>query len=492
MSTFSQKLTLSNTPFFSEKKRGFQRLLFKDMKLFIALIIPILLAVTPKEVIGLEALTVVQYRVLIIFVFAALSWMLEPIPAYATSIIVIVAQLILISDGGLSFLIDDIDKEALISSKSIFSTFASPIILLFLGGFFMAIAATKYGLDKQLAGFMLKPFGSKPSTVMLGLMLITALFSMFMSNTATTAMMLAIVFPIVNTVNKKDPLRKALLLCIPLAANIGGIGTPIGTPPNAIAMKYLADITTISFGQWMMIGIPYVAVMLFLGWVLLRVLFKSETEEIKLALSESLKLTPQSIIVLVTFAGTVFLWMTKSLHGMNAYVVAVIPIALFLALGIINKDDLKGISWDVLWLVSGGIALGLALDKSGLANFAISSLPLESVSALTILIGLSFLGMVMANFMSNTAAANLMLPLIVVLAGTMTSISDVGGTLVVILSVTLSVSLGMSLPISTPPNALAFASGKLETKDLARVGVIVGIFGVFMVLLFMYVYHLFI
>lgn len=460
----------------------------KSFKVIIALM-PLVFLFVSKEELGLQVLSILQYRVLLVFAFATLSWVLEPIPPYATSVAVIVLLLITGSDQGMSVFTQSMDSSELLSSKEVFSTFASPIILLFLGGFFMAIAASKYELDKTLASWLMKPFGKSPSMVMLGLMLVTAVFSMFMSNTATTAMMLAIVFPIVNAIDQKDPLRKGLLLCIPLAANIGGIGTPIGTPPNAIAMKYLADISDITFAQWMMLGVPYVILMLGIAWVMLRVLFKTQITSIELSLPESIQLSPKAVLVLVTFVATVLLWITKSLHGMNAYVVAMIPIALFLILGVINTKDLKEISWDVLWLVSGGIALGLALDQSGLAYFSMTQVSLESVHVLYVLIGLSFLGMVMANFMSNTAAANLLLPLIVVLASRISTIDEIGGALVLVLSVTISVSLGMSLPISTPPNALAFASGKFQTKDMARVGVIMGLLGVLMILFFMFIYH---
>ena len=142
--------------------------------------------------------------------------------------------------------------------------------------------ATKYRLDQALARIMLKPFGESPKFVVLGLMIITAVFSMFMSNTATTAMMLSILAPVLALFPMEDKGKIALSLSIPLAANIGGIGTPIGTPPNAIALKYLTGENTIGFGEWMSFAVPFVVVLLLFSWVMLNVFYPSETKSIKL------------------------------------------------------------------------------------------------------------------------------------------------------------------------------------------------------------------
>ena len=142
-------------------------------------------------------------------------------------------------DGELSKQIDDMKLVSVAKQKSIFGTFADPIIILFLGGFFLADAATKFRLDVNLARVLLKPFGTNPKYVLLGLMSVTAVFSMFMSNTATAAMMLALLTPVLALFKPEDRGRAAFALCIPIGANVGGIGTPIGTPPNAIALKYM-------------------------------------------------------------------------------------------------------------------------------------------------------------------------------------------------------------------------------------------------------------
>jgi len=453
-------------------------------RLAFAIGIPVLLLLMPSNWYPLDDLTVIEHRVIAIFFFAAIFWVLEPIPIYATSILIIVFELVLLSDNALLPLRQNAEQPGfgtLLDYRDIMATFASPIILLFLGGFFLAMAATKFRLDQNLARVLLRPFGTQPSRVMLGLMGITAIFSMFMSNTATTAMMLSILMPVLQVFEPGDRGKLAFALCIPLAANIGGMGTPIGTPPNAIALKYLVGENAISFSEWMLFGVPYVLVLLGVGWLILLRLHPIQTPAIELKIKGTFLKNSKAMIVYVTFAGTIVLWLTDFLHGMNAYVVALIPVGVFLATNIITKEDLKRLSWDVLWLVSGGIALGLALEQSGLAQHIIESIPFGDFSPYLILSFSALLAVVMANFMSNTATANLLLPLMAALGTSISSLEVLGGAKAILLGVTLAASLGMSLPISTPPNALAHATGEVQTEQLAQVGIIMALIGLLLI-----------
>ena len=451
------------------------------LKYIIPILIPLIVLALPTHFFPFDGLTVIQQRVIAIFLLAALCWVLEPIPIYATSVVIIVLELLLLSDKG--FILfrlaeDQSNFGELLKYNEIMATFASPIIMLFLGGFFLAMAATKYRLDINLARVLLRPFGSEPRFVMLGLMLITGIFSMFMSNTATTAMMLSILTPVIALFGPKDPGKIAFALCIPVAANIGGIGTPIGTPPNAIALKYLVDDNLITFGEWMMFGVPFVVVMMTAAWFLINHLFPAKQEKIELKIKGKFLKTPKAITVYITFIMTIVLWLMGSSHGMNSYTVALIPVAIFSLTGIINKEDLKKISWDVLWLVSGGIALGLALDKTGLARLMVHSIPFDAFSPYVVLLGAAALCLIMANFMSHTATANLLMPIMAALGTSMTSLTPLGGEITLILVVTFAASLGMSLPISTPPNALAHATGHVQTNQMAKIGIILGVLGV--------------
>ncbi|MBD1577749.1 SLC13/DASS family transporter [Vibrio sp. S11_S32] len=465
----------------------------KYLKFILPIAIPLLILCLPLSAFPFDGMTIVQQRVAAIFVFATLSWILEPIPIYATSVAIITLELFLVSDKAIIFFRGAEGSPqygAVMSHIDIMATFASPIIILFLGGFFLAIAATKYRLDVNLARVLLKPFGQNPRYVMLGLMLITGMFSMFMSNTATTAMMLSILAPVIAIFRPNDPGRIAFALCIPLAANIGGIGTPIGTPPNAIALKYLHGANTIGFGEWMAFGVPFVIIMMALAWVLINKLFPAKQQKIELDIQGEFLKTPKAILVYVTFISTILLWLMGSSHGMNSYTVAMIPVMVFLMTGIITKDDLKKISWDVLWLVSGGIALGLALDKSGLAELMVYSIPFDSFSPYVVLIGAAFLSLTMANFMSNTATANLLMPIMAALGVSMSSLVPLGGEVTLLLVVTFAASLGMALPISTPPNALAHATGHIQTKEMATVGIIIGVSGVLLSFVMVWILNL--
>lgn len=450
----------------------------KLAKLLVCILIPLFILVLPVEFIPLEGITQIEKRVVAIFAFAALSWVLEPIPIYTTSLTIILLELILLSNKALLFLRNtDSNYGNALDYSTILQTFASPIIILFLGGFFLAMAATKYRLDQNLARVLLSPFGTSPKAVMFGVMLITAVFSMFMSNTATTAMMLSILTPVLALCEPDDRGKIGLLLSVPVAANIGGIGTPIGTPPNAVALKYLTGDNVISFGEWMSFAVPYVAILLIIGWLVLAFFYPIKTEKIQLDIKGKFLQNTQAYIVYSTFVLTILLWLTDFIHGMNAYIVAMIPVTVFSITGIINKKDLQNISWDVLWLVSGGIALGLALDLTGLADRLINSISFESFPALVIVGAASLIAALMANFMSNTATANLLLPLIAVVGTTVSSLLDIGGSQMVIIATTIACSMGMALPISTPPNALAFGTGILTTRDMAKPGIAIAIIG---------------
>ncbi len=377
----------------------------------------------------------------------------------------------------------------LMQQKSTMATFADPIIILFLGGFFLAAAATKYRLDINLAKVLLKPFGTNPKYVMLGLMVVTALFSMFMSNTATAAMMLAILGPVLALFKPDDRGRAAFALCIPVAANIGGIGTPIGTPPNAIALKAMGDMgLNISFGKWMLFGVPFVIVMLLVGWIILVKMFPIKEKSIKLEVGGSFLKTPKAIIVYVTFIVTVLLWMLGSgVHGLDSNTIAIIPIAVFSVTQVITKEDLKKMSWDVLWLVAGGFALGVALEQTGLAKDLINAIPFASWDPMMLMVGAGCICLFMATFMSHTATASLLMPILAAVAGAMVSSGsmDNPGAIGLLVAIAFASSLGMALPISTPPNALAYATGLVESKGMAISGTILCLLGLVLTIVVM-------
>ena len=386
-------------------------------------------------------------------------------------------------DGEISARISKLDLTNLTQQKSIFATFADPIIILFLGGFFLADAATKFRLDINLARVLLKPFGTNPKYVLLGLMSVTALFSMFMSNTATAAMMLALLTPVLALFKPEDRGRAAFALCIPIGANVGGIGTPIGTPPNAIALKFMQENGwNVTFGDWMMFGIPFVVIMLLIGWVILIKMFPIDQKTLDLAkeMKGKFMTTPKAWVVYITFIVTILLWVIpKQYHGLDANSVAIIPIAVFSVTGVITKKDLKAMSWDVLWLVAGGFALGVALGETKLANDLINSIPFAEWDSLALIVGSSLICLFMATFMSHTATAALLMPIMASVAAGMVAggAMDAPGAIGLLVTIAFASSLGMALPISTPPNAMAYATGHVEQKGMAISGTILCLIG---------------
>lgn len=233
------------------------------IKLTVAITLSLILWLLPIDTFGIEGLTVIEQRLISIFIFATLMWVFEAVPAWTTSVLIVVLLLLTVSDSSLWFLTQGISTEELgqtVKYKSIMHCFADPIIMLFIGGFILAIAATKSGLDVLLARVMLRPFGTQSRYVLLGFILVTAAFSMFLSNTATAAMMLTFLTPVLKALPADGKGKIGLAMAIPVAANVGGMGTPIGTPPNAIALKYLNDPEglnlNIGFGEWMSLCYP--------------------------------------------------------------------------------------------------------------------------------------------------------------------------------------------------------------------------------------------
>lgn len=444
----------------------------KNWRLFFVIFAPLLLLLIPISALP-EGFSEIHLRVMSIFVFAVSAWVLEPFPVYAASLWIIFLQLMMLSNRPLSLIPALGPGQKLLSWEEILGVFASPILILFLGGFFLASAATKVKLDKNLARVLLKPFGQNPKMVLLGLILITAVFSMFMSNTATTAMMLAIVMPVISGLSQGDPLQKALILAVPFAANIGGLGTPIGTPPNAIALKYLMEIHPISFMGWMQFAVPYMVFILFLLWVILIVMFPSATKSIQIDMTGRFLKSVDAYVVYVVCALTLMLWLTGAWHGLNSYTVALLPVCIFSATKIVGKPELRDMSWDVLWLVAGGVALGDSMEKTGLSSLIVQNLPLGSLSMVMMSVIFAILCFVLSNFMSSTATANLVLPLVAAMG---MQWGESGATVLILVSC-FSCSLAMALPVSTPPNALAYASNRVSQSDMLKAGLMIGLIG---------------
>lgn len=366
-------------------------------------------------------------------------------------------------------------------------TLANPIIILFLGGFMIAEAAVKYNFDKNLTRFLLKPFGTRPGPILIGLMAVTATLSAFMSNTATTAMMMTVIIPIMAQMSKGDRFKAALALSIPIAANIGGMATPIGTPPNAVVIAALQKQgIVISFTEWMALTLPLVLIILGLAWFMLVKLFPSDIKEFKVGSDAKFDKSSNAMVFYGIFAVTLILWVTESLHGISSNIVAFLPIAGLTLTNALSVSDIRKLPWEVLWLVAGGLALGLYMDQTGLATYMVRSISWETFGGFAVIAMFALVAVVMSNFLSNTVTATLLMPLAVGIG-----ILQGSGPLELIelaLVIGVGTSMAMVLPISTPPNAIAMATGMVKTAEMAKTGLIIGVVGISLMLLYALVY----
>jgi sodium-dependent dicarboxylate transporter 2/3/5 len=293
-------------------------------------------------------------------------------------------------------------------------------------------------------------------------------------------MMLTFLTPVFKQLPPEGKGRIAMAMSIPLAANLGGMGTPIGTPPNTIALKYLNDPEGLNmgmgFGQWMLFMLPLVIVLLLIGWVLLKKFFPFSQKTVELNIESTMKKDRKTYIVIVTFFVTVLLWLLDTVTGINSYTVAMIPFVVFALTGVIGRQDLEEINWSVIWMVAGGFALGYGLNASGLAALVVKAIPFGDFSPLVILIISGLICYGLSNFISNSATAALLMPILAVVCSAMgDTLGTIGGTATVLIGVAIASSSAMVLPISTPPNALAYATNMVKQNDMAKIGIIVGI-----------------
>jgi sodium-dependent dicarboxylate transporter 2/3/5 len=298
---------------------------------------------------------------------------------------------------------------------------------------------------------------------------------MWMSNTATTAMMVAMIIPLLRQMDERDPFRTGLILSIPFAANIGGIATPVGTPPNAIAIGILADHGIhISFIDWMKMAFPLAIILVVVTSVVLYFLYPSNKSRITFVVPQERVFDHKAKLTVLIVILTVVLWLTSNFHKIPSSLVGLLAAGLFAAFGLLSKDDFKNIDWDVLILMWGGLALGVGMEISGLTQWVIG-LPLFQQHGFVLVAVFCLLAVVFSTFMSNTATANLLIPVVMAIPGE--------SPVLLATTVALSCSLAMALPVSTPPNAIAFATNMLHSRDMLKAGVVVSLISVALVLL---------
>ncbi|MBT3265622.1 SLC13/DASS family transporter, partial [Candidatus Poribacteria bacterium] len=351
----------------------------------------------------------------------------------------------------------------------------SPVVWLFLGGLVLASAATKTRLDQELAAAVLRRVSRGPRSLLFACMGITFVFSMFVSNTASTSMMMAVTAPLLRGRPERDRFSRALCLAIPLGASVGGMGTPIGSPPNAVVIGLLGSAAP-PFATWMLLAVPPATVLLLVcGWVLGHYVRRCELSIDWSGMGKNEASTNgvapwQRALVVAVFVLTVGLWLTTGLHGVPVAVVSFVPLAVLTTARVVEPDDIRQLPWDVLLLLAGGMSLGVAVQETGLATWLVDNLAPQGASPRALALALGAVTCLLSNVMSNTAATNVLAPIALAMVG--------AGSVAPLVSLALCASLATALPASTPPNAIAFASGRLHSRDFLRTGAIVAVVGV--------------
>ncbi len=396
------------------------------------------------------------------------------------------------------------------------ANYGSPIIFLFFGGFVLALALEKVNLHKRIALNIIKITGTTPNKVVLGFMIATAALSMWISNTATAVVMLPIAMSVIGLlVNDADGFTKgdknfalSVMLGIAFAANAGGVATVIGTPPNSIMIGLLENEYNIeiSFLKWMVIGVPFSALMIWISYLVL-VKWMYPNKHLKFTASKDVindelkKLGPMSgkeKMVLTIFGVTVFLWIFRTvINGilpglkLNDTVISIMAaIAMFsipynLKKGdfIIDWKDTQKLAWGILILFGGGLALAKGMSVSGIVDMVSGAIAQAEISVLFTAILLITLILFMTELMSNVALIAVLAP---VVAGIAIGLEI--PILYLLIPVTIASSCAFMLPMATPPNAIVFASGYIKVSEMARVGVILNVIAVIvLVLMFQFV-----
>ena len=413
-------------------------------------------------------------------------WLTESVPIYVTALIPLIV--------GIPLGILDADLIA--------GAYGNKMIFLFLGGFILALGLEKWHVHKQVARIIIHTVGYSKPRILLGFLISTALLSMWVSNTATALMMLPMALAVINVLPEKEQKGKFalfLLLSIAYASSIGGMGTLIGSPPNAIMAGILKDSfdVTISFADWMKIGVPISIILIAVIYTFFYFSMGKETKDSldDFKLEKKPWIGPQKRVVII-FSGVVFLWLMRSIikkhtgfdYGDESAAILG-SFLLFLVPGenkmpLLNWKDTEKLPWGILLLFGGGLALAAAMDANGVIQYMSTWFELFKTwhyfVLLTIIIAIAIFG---TEFMSNTALITLFIPVI----GAFASVSHYD-ILQLCIPVTLAASCAFMLPVGTPPNAIVFSSGKITIAQMARVGVVFNFIALFIIVLIAYFY----
>ena len=448
-------------------------------------------------------------RTAAVAVLMAVWWISEALPLAVTALVPLVAFPML----------------GVIDGSEISESYINHIIFLFIGGFVMALAMERWGLHKRIALHILKWVGVSPGRILLGFMLATSVLSMWISNTATTMMMIPIVSSIIFELEKnigKQKISKyslGLLLGIAYSASIGGNATLVGTPTNLICVRMLSVLypsaPEISFGQWFMFAMPITLVMFIAAFLLLYLLFRPKekwnnlsADTFKIQLKQLGETSYEEKVVFVLFLVLAFLWITRSGISSDGFSIPgwaslfqnpkyindgttaiLISLLLFLwpsknEIGerIMNWETAHGLPWNIVLLFGGGFALAKGFETSGLALWFGEQLAWgDQIPSIVFVLAIVAMMSFLTELTSNTATTEMILP---ILAGLSTTIEI--NPLLLMIPATLAASLAFMLPVATPPNAIVFGTNRIEIKDMVKTGILLNIAGILVATLVMY------
>lgn len=472
-------------------KHGYRRAQRLGLLLGAAAFVVILILPPPS------GLTVAGWRTAAVSVLMAVWWMTEALPIPATALL----PLALFPALGI------------LTSPTASAPYANDLIFLFMGGFLLAVTMERWGLHKRIALAIMSWVGTGPSRLVLGFMLATAFISMWISNTATTAMMLPIALAVGEMLRPSDQegggvyhFGVALMLGVAYASSIGGVATLIGTPPNAVLAGAASELLgrKIGFVQWMGVGVPVATVMLPTTWFILTRLLHPpgnlHGDAAALIGEERAALGPMSRgekMTAVVFVLTALAWVLRSEKTFGSVTVpglqtwfpelqdSTIAMTAAVALFLLPVDWRRGefcldwktarrIPWGVLVLFGGGLSLAVAMDRSGLAKWiggAVSGL--GAVHAIVVVAAVAALIVFLTELTSNVATASMAMP---VMAGAAAGLGM--EPLLLMTTAGLAASMAFMLPVATPPNAIVFSSGYLTIPEMARAGFLLNVLSI--------------
>ncbi len=402
----------------------------------------------------------------LLFAVAAI-WLTEVVPLSAGSLLIPVVIVV----------------AGVTEPATVLQQFFHPIVVLFLAGFLMAEAMRHTGIDRLIALTILRRSSTRPALLMLSMMGITAFLSMWMSNTAAVAIIIPIGLAILDKIsNDNITFHKALILGVAYAGAMGGIGSAIGTPANMLALTFLSDFadTPLTFNDWFAYGLPMVLIMVPVIWLYLLLSFRvNAVAQIDRSVYEDElrqvgKLNIKQRLIFGVFLVVMALWLTESLHGIHASIVALGGALVLFFAEILQKDDLRRINWDALLTFGGGLSIGSLLVTTGVSDWvALQLIGLVALPQIVVVFLLAALTMVTGAFISNTACAAMLIPLAIPLA----RILQIDPRLLVAI-IAISSSIDFALVVGTPPTMMAYSTGYFKTTEIFKRGIVLDVVGV--------------